>query len=72
MRNAGQEHRAIALDLAQVAQHRVEAAIDGGDFRRSGFRQRRRSLATAHAIDGARQFAQRTRKNAREDVGGRQ
>ena len=53
VRDAGEQDRAIALDLAQVAEHRVESAVDRGDFRRARFRQRRRRFATADALDGA-------------------
>ena len=52
VRDAGQQHRAIALDLPQVAEHRVEAAIDRGDLGGSGLRQRRRRLAAPDLVDG--------------------
>ena len=66
--DASQQQRPIAFDLAQVAEHGVEAPIDRGDFRRSGFGQRRRRFAAAHAADCARQFPQRTGEKTREHV----
>ena len=70
VRDAGQQHGAILLDLPQVAGHRVEAAVDRGDLRGPGLGQRRRQLAAADARDRRRQFAQRPREVAREHVGG--
>ena len=66
VRNAGEQDRAVALDLPQVAEHRVEPAVDGRDFRRAGFRQRRRRFAATDALDGELQLVQRTREIARE------
>ena len=66
VRDAGQQHRAVALDLAQVAEHRVEAAIDRGDLRRAGLGQRRRRFAASDALDGGVELAQRPREVARE------
>jgi hypothetical protein len=40
MGDTGEQHGTVALDLAQVADHRVEAMIDGGKFRRPRFGQR--------------------------------
>ena len=65
--------RAIALDLPQVREHRVESAIDRGDLRRARFRQRRRRLAAPDALDRVLELAQRTREIAREhERGGEQ
>ena len=66
VRNAREQYRAVALDLAQVAEHRVEPAVDGRDFGRAGFGQRRRRFAATDALDGELELVQRTREVARK------
>ena len=66
VRHAGEQQRAVVLELPQVGDHRVEAAIERRDLRRPVLRQRRRRFAAADALDGGVELAQRAREIARE------
>ena len=70
VRDAGEQQRAVLLELAQVGGHPVHAAIERDDLRRAVLGQRRRRLAAADALDGRGELAQRAREIAREDERG--
>ena len=59
VRNAGEEQRAILLDLPQVGQHFVEPAIEVHDFGRAVFGQGRGRHAVADACDCVVELSQR-------------
>jgi hypothetical protein len=60
VRDAGQQQRAVVLQLPQIGDHLIEAPIEFRDLRRTTFRQRRRRFAATHACYRGIELAKRT------------